>query len=82
MANLSLIERTVARAFGSLPTVDINQGIEDLLKANSIFDGLAENELFIGKCYLSNGDVENAKNWLTKVGYLPNIFFSQKSPPF
>uniref|UniRef100_A0A1I7UXD6 TPR_REGION domain-containing protein n=1 Tax=Caenorhabditis tropicalis TaxID=1561998 RepID=A0A1I7UXD6_9PELO len=66
VASLSFVERCAARVLGQIPDVSFKDALDDLLRADHLEEGVAENQLFIGKTYLAMGDLVNAKKWLVK----------------
>ncbi|CAL2035206.1 unnamed protein product [Caenorhabditis brenneri] len=66
VASLSFVERCAAKVIGQIPDVSYQMALDDLLKADRLEQGVAENQLFIGKTYMALGDMVNAKKWLVK----------------
>ncbi|CAD6195665.1 unnamed protein product [Caenorhabditis auriculariae] len=64
VANLSMIERMAAKVIGQVPNVSFQDALDDLLKAETICDGVAENQLYIGKAYLAMDKIKEARKWL------------------
>ncbi|CAO4368465.1 hypothetical protein L5515_003096 [Caenorhabditis briggsae] len=66
VASLSFVERCAAKVIGQIPDVSYQMALDDLLKADHLEEGVAENQLFIGKTYLAMGNLVKAKKWLVK----------------
>lgn len=66
VASLTFIERCAAKVIGSIPDVTYQMALTDLLKADKLEEGAAENQCFIGKTYLALNEVKEAKKWLKK----------------
>ncbi|VDN06410.1 unnamed protein product [Thelazia callipaeda] len=70
IANLSWLERTAASVvFGAPPYATIENALSDLLRAEELNPGQIDNQLYIAKCYLDQGDRINASKYLTNVIY-------------
>ncbi|KAK5970767.1 hypothetical protein GCK32_011668 [Trichostrongylus colubriformis] len=67
VSTLGTMERTLARAFGSLPDTSLERALQDLLAADRISPDEIENIFFIGKTYDAMGDYKNAQIYLNKV---------------
>ncbi|VDL64002.1 unnamed protein product [Nippostrongylus brasiliensis] len=67
VSTLGTVERTLARALGSLPTASLENALQDLLAADAISPDEIENVFFIGKTYDALGDYRNAETYLQKV---------------
>ena len=67
VASLSFVERCAAKMVGQVPDVSYQNALDDLLKADQLMQGVAENQLFIGKTFLAMGNLAKAKKWLMKV---------------
>ncbi|VDO67616.1 unnamed protein product [Heligmosomoides polygyrus] len=67
VSTLSTVERTLARAIGTLPATSLEHALRDLLAADSISPDEIENIYFIGKTYDAMGDYKNAELYLQKV---------------
>ncbi|CAI5445865.1 unnamed protein product [Caenorhabditis angaria] len=64
VCQLSMIERLAAKVIGKIPETSNKEALEDLLRADQLVPGVAENQLFIGKTYMAMSDWKNAKKWL------------------
>ncbi|EYC23500.1 hypothetical protein Y032_0015g2680 [Ancylostoma ceylanicum] len=71
VSTLGTVEKTIARAMGSLPQTSLQQALADLLAAEKTSPNEIENVFFIGKTYDALGDYVNAKIYLEKVLTLP-----------
>ncbi|KAF1763500.1 hypothetical protein GCK72_011766 [Caenorhabditis remanei] len=67
VASMSFVERCAAKMIGQIPDVSYQNALDDLLKADQLMQGAAENQLFIGKTFLAMGNLVKAKKWLMKV---------------
>merc|ERR1719175_203424 len=73
VSQLSWIERKMASTlFASPPSASLPEAIQHFLQAEKLKpDGWKENRLFIAKCFIGEGDYNQAVIWLDKADSIP-----------